>query len=176
MGPMRLPLLLLLLALCGGSVRAQVQESKMIDRILQPDMTLASPLQGKSFYSGKGSVDLTRETPVKDFYFVQKFSSKSFETKEFASRGYWQGDFQFATKAAYIKTDTAADKTFDTKAVPVKAAYESGKDYYSGKSAYPTKEAPEKGKTSQNHLDEMYKGKERMNIDQVRDLLNKPKW
>jgi hypothetical protein len=70
-----------------------------------------------------------------------------------------------------VKTDSLADKIFDTKAAPVKEAHESGKDY--GTKGYATREADEKGKTSQSHLDEMYKGKSEMNMDQVRDLLNK---
>ena len=148
----------------------------MLDRILQPDMTLGNPMQDKAYYGGSGSgVDLSKEANVKDFYFVQKFSSKSFDTRQYEAKNFWQGDFQFATKSANVKADSAAEKVYATKALPVKDAREAGKSYVTDKSAYATRESPERGKTSQNHLDEIYRGKSQMNIDQVRDLLNKPK-
>jgi hypothetical protein len=165
-----LALTLLLLTAIAGIVRAQ--DDPKMQQILNPDLNSASYLQNKTFYSGgTGGVDTTKNANVKEFYFVQKFTSKSFETKEYTSKDFWGGDFQFATKAATVKTDSLADKIFDTKAAPVKEAHESGKDY--GTKGYATREADEKGKTSQSHLDEMYKGKSEMNMDQVRDLLNK---
>jgi hypothetical protein len=111
---------------------------------------------------------------VKSFYFIQKFSAKSYNTKEYNTGDIWQGEFQFTTKAASVKTDNAVGKVYETKAAPVKDASESGKGYEV--KTYATREADEKGKTSQAHLDELYKGKSELNIDQVRDLLNKNKW
>jgi len=174
-GFMRRLLLILLLASCTLA-RAQVQERKMLDRILQPDMTLGNPMQNMAFYGGgNGSFDLSKQANVKDFYFTQKFSSKAFDTRQYEAKDFWQGEFQFATKAASVKGNFAAGKTYETKGLPVKDASEAGKSYAGGKSGFATRESPERGKTSQNHLDEIYKGKEEMNIDQVRDLLNKPK-
>ena len=72
-----------------------------------------------------------------------------------------------------VKTDSAADKVYATKDAAVKDARESGKDYYGSSKGYATAEAVEKGKTSQAHLEETYLGKDKMNMDQVRDLLNK---
>jgi hypothetical protein len=112
---------------------------------------------------------------VKSFYFVQKFSAKSFDTKAFDTKDFWGGDFQFTTKTANTKTYAAMSKVYDTKTAPIKSATESGKGGYDVK-GYQTREADEKGKTSQAHLDELYKGKQELNIDQVRDLLNKNKW
>jgi hypothetical protein len=168
---MRFALPLLLLIAFAGVLRAQDNDPRM-QQILNPDYNMGSALQNKSYYSGGAAgLDTTKSANVKDFYFVQKFSSKSFETKEFAAKDFWGGDFQFATKAAYVKTDSAADKIFETKSAPVKEAHESGKDY--GTKGYETREADEKGKTSQEHLDEIYKGKNALNMNQVRDLLNK---
>jgi hypothetical protein len=164
--------LILLLLTCGGVLHAQEQERKLIDRVLQPDMALGNPMQDKTYYSGNAAgLDSTKSAGVKDFYFTQKFSAKAFETKEYAARDFWQGDFQFATKAATVKTDPAADKVYETKAAAVKEAHETGKTYDTH--GYATREAVEKGKTSQAHLDETFLGKTRMNMDQVRDLLNK---
>lgn len=171
---MRLLAILLLLASCG-ILRAQDQERKLVDRILRPDRTLASPMQNKAFSAGgAGGIDTSKDASVKDFYFVQKFSAKAFDTKQYEAKNFWQGDFQFSTKTATVKTDSAAEKTYGTKAVPVKDAREAGKNFSAGGSTYATREAPQRNKASQNHLDEIYKGKGQMNIDQVRDLLNKP--
>ena len=165
------PLVILLLLGTGAALHAQVQEEKLIDRILQPNMNLGNPMQDMTYNSGGGGgLDTTKTAYVKDFDFVQKFTPKTFETKDFASKDYWQGDFQFATKAATVKTDSDQDKIYATKAAPVKEARESGKDY--GVKSYGTREADEKGKTSQNHLNDVYL-KNQMNMDQVRELLNK---
>lgn len=165
--------ILVLLGL-GGVLRAQ--DDPKMDAILNPDSNMASQYQTKTFYSGgtTNSADSTKSANVKAFYFVQKFSAKSYNTKEYNTGDFWQGEFQFATKAANVKTDSAADKVYATKAAAVKEATESGKDY--GVKTYATREADEKGKTSQAHLDELYKGKSELNINQVRDLLNKNKW
>ena len=166
---------ILLLASCGA-LHGQDQERKLVDRILKPDMTLASPLQSKTYYGGSGGngVDTSKYANVKDFYFIQKFSSKAFDTKQFAAKDFSKGDGQFATKPAAFKTDAVPEKTYGTKTVPIKGASEAGKGYAADVKTYATRDSPEKGKTSQNHLDETYKGKTQMNIDQVRDLLNKP--
>lgn len=171
---MRLFAVILLLASCG-ILRAQVQERKMVDRITKPDMTLGNPMQGKSFTGGgNGLLEASKDANVKEFYFDQKYSPKAFDTKQFSAKDFWNGDFHFATKAAKVKADEAAEKDFATKPVAVKDARESGKGYQSSGQAFATRESPIRGKTSQNHLDEKYKG-EPMNIDQIRDLLNKPK-
>jgi hypothetical protein len=165
-----------MLAWCGVA-RAQEQERKLIDRVLQPDMSLGNWMQGKTYYSGGTTgLDATKGANVKEFDFVQKFSPKTFDTKEYSARDYWQGDFKFSTKAADVKTDPNAGKLYEVKSAPVKDARESGKGYSSRDKSYATREAIEKGKTSQAHLDEVFLGKKdrgQMNMDEVRDLLNK---
>jgi hypothetical protein len=144
------PLLLLLLSI--SVLHAQDQERKLIDRVLQPDMSLANPMQSMTYYSGNaGGVDSTKSANVKDFYFTRQFTPKTFETREYSAKNFWQGNFQFTTRAANVKTDSDADKVFATKPAPVKEARESGKGYATR--GYTTREAMEKGKTSQAHLD-----------------------
>jgi hypothetical protein len=163
---------IVLLLATSGVLRAQEQERKLMDRILQPDMSLGNPMQGKTYYSGNASgLDTTRTADVKDFYFSQKFSAKAFETKDFAAKDFWQGDFQFSTKSANVKSASEGDKIYETKSATVKDARENAKTYDTH--GYATREAVEKGKTSQAHLNEKYLGKPEMNMDQVRDLLNK---
>jgi hypothetical protein len=166
-----LALILLLLVASRGVLCAQEQESGLTERLLHPNMSLGSPMQNKTFYSGGGGVDTTKSANVKDFYIPERFFAKSFETREFETADFWQGNFQFATKAAAVKADSEGDKVYATKAAAVKEALESGKTYAT--QGYATHEAVEKGKISQQHLDEIYKGKAQMNMDDVRDLLNK---
>ena len=149
----------------------------MVERLLQPDRTMGNAAQNKAYNGGgTGSLDVSKDASVKDFYFVQKFSAKNFDTKSYDSKNFWMGDFQFATKAADVKHDSKADKAFDTKTMPVKDAREAGKVFKDQDSKFATRESPIRGKTSQNHLDETNKGgSEQMNIDEVRDLLNKPR-
>lgn len=169
------PVLLLLLP--AGLLHAQQQEQKLIDRILKPDTTLASSFQNQTYYAGGAAsgLDISKGASIKDFYFVQKFSPKTFSTKEFSTQNYWQGDFLFPTKAAPVKADSDSSKLFPTKSSPVKDARESSKSYDT--TTYPTRQADERGKTSQAHLEETQKGnpEPQLNMDQVRELLNKNK-
>jgi hypothetical protein len=168
-------LMLVMLLMSRTALYAQEQERKLMDRIMTPDMSLGYSMQGKAFYGGgSGSYGGTKDANVKDFYFVQKFTAKSFDAKDYDAKSFWQGNFQFATKGADVKSHPAADKAFDTKSAPVKEANDAGKGYGTADHGYATHENEAKGKTSQNHLDEVYKGDRRMNIDEVRDLLNKP--
>jgi hypothetical protein len=57
----------------------------------------------------------------------------------------------------------------------VKDARESAKGYAAAGQNVATREAAERGKTSQQHLDDIYKNRPVMSIDEIRDLLNKPK-
>jgi hypothetical protein len=155
----------------AGVLHAQQQESKLTAKLLNPDMSLGNWMQNMSYTAEGSGLDVTKSASVKQFDFVQKFSAKSFDTKSYDAKGYWTGDFKFDTKSADVKSYHDNDKSYTTKAANVKAAYEADKNY--GTKDYTTREALEKGKTSQNHLDETYLGKPRMNIDEVRDLLNK---
>jgi hypothetical protein len=161
--------------MAGGVLHGQDMDPKW-QNIINPDRNVLSALADKTYYSGGSpGVDLTKDANLKEFYISQKYSAKSFDTKEFAAKDFWGGDFQFATKAATVKTNNQADKIYETKGAAVKDASESGKDY--GTKGYATRDADEKGKTSQEKLDQEYKGKSEgtpeLNMGQVRDLLNK---
>jgi len=166
-----LAFILSLMVVCAGVAQAQEQESKLTEKLLHPDMSLGNWMQNMSYSTSGGGVDVTKSADVKQFDFIQKFSPKSFETKSFDAKSYWAGDFKFATKSAEVKTSSDADKVYATKSATIKDATESSKTYDT--KDYATRDAVERGKTSQNHLNETYLGKPRMNMDEVRDLLNK---
>ncbi|HEX4083766.1 MAG TPA: hypothetical protein VHY22_02555 [Chthoniobacteraceae bacterium] len=172
------PLLLALLLLIPGLVHAQLQESQLAERLLQPDRTLGNSNQDKTYYGGGTGLDFSKTANVKQFDFVQKFSPKSFETKAFTAKNFWMGSFKFSTKTASVKTDAQAHQTFATKAAAIKQASEANKSFTTDKGSYSIRDADvtARGKTSQEHLDELYKGSSKnMTIDEVRDLLNKPR-
>jgi hypothetical protein len=66
---------------CGAScLFAQEQESKLVDRLLRPDMTLANSAQTKQF-NGAGGQAAARSASVKEFS-----ASASAEPKEFGGK------------------------------------------------------------------------------------------
>lgn len=165
--------LALAFAASAPSARAQEQEKKLTQRLMNPDMTLQFTPENKTFGGGKGYTDPKRgNAVVKDFYFTQRFSPKGFETKKFRSKSFWKGDFKFDTKPANVKTSRDAGKVFETKNAEVKDARESGKKY--GTSTFAeTRAHIERGK-AQGAIDaEQNKGPK--TIDDVRELLNKNK-
>jgi hypothetical protein len=172
MRPLAFSLLVLLTA--AGALHAQQQrqdDPHLWDNIIAPSQEKSFVIQNKSYYSGGATgIDTEKNANVKTFDIVQKFLIKTFDAKTYSTKDYWGGDFHFATKTAETKTNSAVGKVYDTKAAPIKDAYEAGKDY--DVKSYATREADVKGKISQGHLDDVYKGGQ-MNMDQVRDLLNK---
>jgi hypothetical protein len=166
-----LAITLFLLLACRTCALAQVQERGLMDRIMQPDMSMSNGMQDVAYNPGGINLDTSQNSTIKSFDFVQKFFPKAYDTKAFDAKDYWQGEFAFTTKAATVKTDSDVGKIYATKAAQVKDATESGKEY--GTKEYATREAIEIGKVSQSHLDEIYKGKAQPSMDDIRDLLNK---
>lgn len=172
--PVRFVVLFSALLLCAHVSQAQQQERKLEDRIMRPDTTLGSREQNKSFgnYKTFQSAGSDRAA-VRDFYFTQKYSPKSYQTKDFATKNHWAGDFKYATNEANTKgryTIPNSAKGYETKPMEVKDARERGKNYAAG--AYATDSFKADGKT-QKILDAKYANQKPKTIDEVRDLLNK---
>jgi hypothetical protein len=168
--------LLILLLTAASAARAQEQERKLIDRIMRPDTALQATEQTRSFYQGKSSVqDKTAST--KSFYSPNHVSLKEYNTRSFYDgHGYWDGSFKYETKEANTKPRFLGIfpllKRYDTKAVEVKDARESGRSYATRD--YETREFRGRG-TAQGSIDAEYQKNKGMSVDQVRDLLNKNK-
>ncbi len=174
--PVRFAVLLSVLCLCAHVSNAQQQERKLEERIMKPDMTKGVREQNKSFNqyrtfeSGTGG-----SGAVRDFHYVQKVSPKGFETKGFATKNHWAGDFKFATTEANTKGRYAipnATAEYDTKPMKVKDARESEKTYdartYDANTFTPDAK-------SQKLLDARYANQKPKTIDEIRELLNKNK-
>jgi hypothetical protein len=165
--------LLLALLTCAGALHAQVQEGGTMDRILHPDRTLKysdadhkfdAPAAAGSKQAIVRPYPFSHPAAVKagdGVFRTRDFNSKSYRTRDFATKPAATKDFDktgktYAVRAVAVNEDRAAGKTMDTHGyVP------AGKPYL------------ERGKR-QDTIDEIPDAK-KMTIDQVRELLNKPK-
>ncbi|MEY2483657.1 MAG: hypothetical protein QOK24_2185 [Verrucomicrobiota bacterium] len=164
-----------LLTLFAGvfAASAQEQESKLVNRLLKPNTSLANSAQDKKFVANGISVD--KQVPARRFYSQEKSLTKTFSgerafsPKQFAARHFRSGDSaaDLSSRSQVTKSDTV----IPTRAAPV------------------TRVAPDNGSTvavaeftsSRPFLD---RGKSQkalnasnppLTIDQVRELLNKSK-
>jgi hypothetical protein len=162
---------------CAGiafsTARAQDQERKLIDRLLNPDMTLANSAQNKKFTSDRKAAD--KPANVGTFYVQQKPTPKTYAgTRQFAARQFQSRAFAPGQKTANTSSRTEVQnaarspatsgvrgvrETHDTRKVVASRNY-SGQQPFLGR-----------GK-SQKSLDRQNPP---MTIDDVRELLNKNK-
>jgi len=153
-------------------IRAQQQESSLVDRLLRPNMDLQNKAQGKKFAANSAVVE--RRGTVGTFYLPPNRSEKSFtnprdyptskhSARSFSSssRSIVSTQNQNANTAASLGTSAARD---------IRAAHDAQRSVSSREYA----EQPqfkERGK-SQKSLDRQNPP---LTIDQVRELLNKNK-
>lgn len=169
-----LPFIFFLLLLGAGNSRAQVQEKKLVDRLLEPDMTLQNSAQDKKFtVSGPTK---TKAAPTKSFYVADRPQEKIF-----------QGARNFLTKIFGTRSSRAGDKkaSLTTRGkialpqIPGNAsAYASTRPAHTSDTPYPVSEYSDTNKPflvqgkSQKSLSQQDRP---LTIDQVRELLNKNK-
>ncbi len=165
--------LLLSLVLWLPAARAQDQESKLVDRLLKPDMTLQNTAQKKKFVADGVSVD--KRATVGTFYVQKKSNSKDFSgTRDFSAWQFNSQSFRGANNAANISSQKQITNSNRSVPIPtsrgVRDAHEAGKTTGSRTFAG---ERPflDRGK-SQKSLDRQNPP---MTIEQVRELLNKNK-
>lgn len=154
----------------------QVQEQRMIDRLLNPDPSKVNAMGSKSFdtrpYEG------AKYDGVREYAGVKSARTKEFATREFLGiRNPWFGKKVYATEAARdLNRYVLADKVYETKAVESPAAREDGRTAVlpDRTEADATRPFLGKGK-SQAQLDVAYPQGQPLSIDEVRDLLNRPR-
>jgi len=156
------------------AARAQDQESKLVDRLLKPDMSLQNTAQKKKFVADGVSVD--RRATVGTFYIQRKSNSKDFSgTRDFSA---WQFNSQ-SYRGANNAANTSPQKQITNSNRSIATATSRG-----------IRDAPEEGRKardSRNFARErpfLGRGKSQksldrqnppMSIEQVRELLNKNK-
>ncbi len=107
---------LLSLTIFSSLAPAQVQEKKLVDRLLRPDMTLVNSAQGKRFVAAEGS-SADRRFEAQTFYAGDQHLAKPFGgLKNFSARSFRIEKFSH-TKAAAEAGPTAAfaNPEFPTK-------------------------------------------------------------
>ena len=168
-------------------------EILVIDKYKAYDPTRSS-VGGHTYDTGKAR--------VKDFYYDQKAHPGSYGTRDFyGSKKNWAGDMKFAARDANTHGKYAipnADKTADSKAAPIKTAWDAGKTaatrgLHDGQREY---RGPERAKLGQS-IDPMtmadwrhgaqesvvnsgtsvekYSTMKQLSIEDIRELLNKNK-
>jgi hypothetical protein len=172
-GRTRLAVVLLALLAGAGALHAQTQEGGTLDRILHPDRTLKYEDADHKF-DAPAAVG-SKQASVRPFLFSHPANLKTgdgvFQTHKFDSKSYRTG--AFATKAAATKEYDKTGKTYAVKAMAVNEDRDAGKAMATHEYANAQKPYLERGKR-QDTIDEIPQAKQ-MTIDQVRELLNKPK-
>jgi hypothetical protein len=163
---------------------ADGDQEKRISKILHPDRSL-------SYYSGQhklGGMKAfgTDSAKSKEFNLSQKFHPSGYASEKGfkGTKSDWKGDAKFSTTAARTEGKHGilnADKKADTKTAPTKDASEGAKKARTREDRYAKREflGPESKKvhdTTPITKANGWKGDlQPMTIDEVRDLLNKPK-
>jgi hypothetical protein len=94
----------LLLLAAFSFARAQDQESKLVDRLLRPDMALQNTAQKRTFIAA-GGTSINKQATVGTFYVQEKSNPKSFfRTRDFSARQYNSQSFRGTGTAAGISS------------------------------------------------------------------------
>jgi hypothetical protein len=164
-----------LMLLIGASTTfAQEQESKLVDRLLKPNTSLANSAQDKKFVV-TGGASFDKRVPSRSFYSPEKSVTKTFTDEQtFTPRQFAARHFRAGDSAAYLSTRSQLKKHDKIIAMPpvpgTRVAPESGASSTVGEFAG-TRPFLARGK-SQKALQAHNKP---LTIEQVRELLNKSK-
>jgi hypothetical protein len=157
---------------------SQTQERKLVDRIMKPDVTMGNPMQDRSFAESGGVKLKKSEKGNQQFSGVKDASTKDFTTRSFLG----------------LKNPWFGNKVFDTKKDPMLKGYDVKKWVAKGNRSPEISDYAKSGKEAnfgspvvplQTYTPEPAAGgavskisdkiNEKMTIDEVRDLLNKPR-
>ena len=176
---MRLLLALALIAVLAMPVplRAQQQERKLLDRIQRPNMELTNPMQAKSFEGG-GGVKIKTASIGKTPY----DAGKTANLKEFSGarsflgiKNPWFGNRVFETKSAPLSGAANLNSSFPVRDAASGEFSASDKKARVASSDLNLRPFLISGKSAQG-LDQISdKISKEMTIDDVREILNKPR-
>jgi len=174
-----LPIAAVILLLAPSSLLAQQQEKKLLDRIQRPDMQLGSPLQSKSYQGASGlkiqgypvsgkSYASTQSRPLKEFQ-----GSRSF----LGIKNPWFGQLTYDAKSASLSPRSGAElsKSYSVKPADVVPYAASSQSANSSKPEVPLQPFLVQGEAQGAMQQISDRVKKEMTIDDVRELLNKPR-
>jgi len=176
------PLLPVLVScICAASVYGQTQEKKLMDRIKRPDMEMSSPMQGKAFGGKTGSLALRQAGESKDSYAgVRDAYIKDFPyTRSFLGiKNPWFGGKVYDSKTADTFSKSVivnADREVPVRKAEASGYYDAAKGANFGSPVVPVRQyIPQpSAQGAVNKITDKINNK--MTIDEVRELLNKPR-
>lgn len=156
----------------AGAAHAQEQERKLMDRLLNPDMSLQNPVQQKEF-TVRGTTS-TKQAPSKTFYVAERrpekrFSAGAVRTKDFSTKA---SRYQEAQATLSTRTEIAkADVPYEAAAYRgTRSARDANKNAavseFDGTRPFLIQGKSQKALSQQDRP---------LTIDEVRELLNKNK-
>jgi hypothetical protein len=168
-GKVLTPLLVLIAFSFAG---AQDQESKLVERLLRPDMTLQNTTQNKKFIADGASIN--KKATVGTFYFHEKSNSKSFSnTREFSARQFDSRSFQGTRAVSGISSQQPignSQPSYSIRTARVRDAHDADKAAtsraFAGNRQFLGQGKSQKALNRKNAP---------LTIEQVRELLNKNK-
>jgi hypothetical protein len=154
-------------------VRAQDQESKLVDRLLRPDTTLRNNAQNKQFSADGTSTN--KKARVGTFYVKKKSNSKSFPgTRDFSAQQFNSQSFHGTRSASGISSQQAIGNSRPAYATPTarrpRDASQCDKKVAS-RSYAENRPFLDQGKSQKS----LNRQNAPLTIEQVRELLNKNK-
>jgi len=157
---------------------AQQQDRTLIDRIQRPDMALTNPMQTKTFEGGAG-VTLRDSPIVRAYGGTKKAEAKTFAGAKsfFGIRNPWFGDRVFETREAPLQARGGGglDTIYPVRDARVGDFKDSSKKAALGNAVTEVRPFLAQG-GAQGALDQISdKIRKEMTIDEVRELLNKPR-
>ncbi len=177
---MKTILISFLLIAFAASGRAQTQEVKLVDRVMKPNMELGNPLQNKVFSGGTLLGNKTSSSAANSYWGVKDARIKEYPlTRSFMGiKNPWFGNKVMETKNADFWSKSViknADREVAVKRAEAVGFYDATKNANFGSPVVPTPvfipQASAPGAVSQ--IKDRINNK--MTIDEVRDLLNKPR-
>lgn len=169
----RLNVFLATLFLIATAARGQEQESKLLDRLLKPNITLANRAQSKQFIGGTEPV--TRPASVRSFFFRDRAQGRVFlGTRQATVRDFNARDFSGRARSADLSSRGEFAGRVGNYPVPGATDLRTSSDSrklvnaadYSGNHAFRGRGKSQKILSAQDKP---------MSIDEVRELLNKSK-
>lgn len=158
---------------------AQEQEKKLLDRIQKPNMQLGNPLQSKAFSSVSGAGVKTASFANKTHGTAQSGALREFSgMRSFIGiKNPWFGQRSYDAKSALLSSRLGLDtsKSYALKSAATESFSEVSKKTNATKQSVPIKPFLVQGEAQGALLQISDKVKKEMTIDDVRELLNKPR-
>lgn len=170
---MRLLIITAIVCLLSTAARAQEQESKLLDRLLKPNTTLANSSQNKQFAGGTEAT--TKKATVRSFFFRDRTLAREFrDTRRAAVRDFTAPAFSGRETRADLSSRGQFASRVGTYTVPDAAEIRTSSD--SHKLVSSSDYAGNRTFTGRGKSQKILSAQDKpMSIDDVRELLNKSK-